>query len=242
MAVKFHLCDGTEIPAVSGEQMREIDRVAMEHTGPNLFQMMENAGRDVATFVCRQLGVGWQKARIAILAGSGGNGGGGICAGRHLSNHGAQIDLYLANPAHLSDIAAFQRKVYSYTRGHEISLAGLERNHYEFVIDALIGYGLHTAPRREMAELIELTQAKKTALLSLDVPSGVDATTGEIPGVPFRPDFTLTLALPKTGLLSADAGELYLADIGIPPGTYERLGIPVIDFFGDRYWVPLLKK
>jgi len=73
---------GMEVPAVTAEQMREVDRIAMQETGPNLFQMMENAGRNLAALSMELLGNGWQQASYLVLAGSGGNGGGGICAGR----------------------------------------------------------------------------------------------------------------------------------------------------------------
>jgi NAD(P)H-hydrate epimerase len=75
-------------------------------------------------------------------------------------------------------------------------------------------------------------------VLALDVPSGLDATTGEAPGHVVRPERTLTLALPKTGLFRL-AGDLYLADIGIPPELYARLGISLAPLFGSAYWVRL---
>jgi NAD(P)H-hydrate epimerase len=73
-------------------------------------------------------------------------------------------------------------------------------------------------------------------VLSLDVPSGLDATTGEAPGLVVHPERTLTLALPKTGLINVE-GELYLADIGIPPELYHHLGLSFEPFFAERYWV-----
>ncbi len=77
---------GVKVPAVTEAQMREIDHIAVEETGPNLFQMMENAGRNLALAAIGMLGDAWQDARVLVMAGSGGNGGGGICAARHLAN------------------------------------------------------------------------------------------------------------------------------------------------------------
>jgi NAD(P)H-hydrate epimerase len=74
----------------------------------------------------------------------------------------------------------------------------------------------------------------------LDVPSGLDATSGEAPGAVIRPERTLTLALPKTGLLHAP-GDLYLADIGIPPEVYRPLGVSFAPFFGDRFWLRIVR-
>ena len=86
-----------EVPSVTANQMREIDRIAVEETGSNLYQMMENAGRNLAIEVVDFLQEGWQKSNILILAGGGGNGGGGICAGRHLVNRNISVTVCLAS-------------------------------------------------------------------------------------------------------------------------------------------------
>ncbi len=109
----------------------------------------------------------------------------------------------------------------------------------QIVVDALIGYGLRGAPKGRTAELIELCLQHAARVLSLDVPSGLNATTGESLGPAISPDRTLTLALPKTGLRSVP-GDLYLADIGIPPEVYHPLGISFEPFFERRYWIPLV--
>jgi hypothetical protein len=66
--------------------MREVDRIAIEETGPNLYQMMENAGRNLALCAIDILGTDWSKAHVVVLSGTGGNGGNGICAARHVAN------------------------------------------------------------------------------------------------------------------------------------------------------------
>lgn len=68
--------------------------------------------------------------------------------------------------------------------------------------------------------------------MSLDVPSELDATTGQAPGILVRPNRVLTLALPKTGLASL-SGELWVANIGIPREVYDRVGVPVAPFHGE---------
>jgi NAD(P)H-hydrate epimerase len=108
------------------------------------------------------------------------------------------------------------------------------------VVDALIGYGLTEAPRDRAADLIERT-ADADRVCSLDVPSGVNATTGETPGVAADPDRVLTLALPKTGLTTVD-GDLLLGDIGIPVGVYRRLGMDFETPFRDAGRVPLHRR
>jgi YjeF-related protein N-terminus len=86
MPPRFGTDTGKEVPAVTAAQMREVDRIAIEETGPNLFQMMENAGSNLAAQALEALGVRWREALVVVLAGPGGNGGGGICAARHLAN------------------------------------------------------------------------------------------------------------------------------------------------------------
>jgi NAD(P)H-hydrate epimerase len=75
-------------------------------------------------------------------------------------------------------------------------------------------------------------------VISLDVPSGLDSTTGDTPGLVIRADATLTLALPKTGLAHFE-GDLYLGDIGIPPEVYKRLGMELDTYFKNKYWIPI---
>src|SRR6516165_4151568 len=101
---RFVTPNGVEVPAVDAVQMRDVDRIAVEETGPNLFQMMENAGRNLAQLAIDVLADRWQDAKILVLSGSGGNGGGGICAARHLANHNARVTLCLADPSKLQGV------------------------------------------------------------------------------------------------------------------------------------------
>ena len=231
-----------EVPVVTTEQMRKVDRIAIDETGPNLFQMMENAGRNLALQVMETLGAMWNRASITVLAGGGGNGGGGICAARHLANRGIDVKLCVAEPARLGSVPAFQRKVFAAAAGTEISIADLQRQSPDLIVDALIGYGLASAPAGLTAELIRWANHTAAPILALDVPSGIDSTTGEAPGEAIKPRRTMTLALPKTGLFSADTGDLFLADIGIPEGTYRRVAAAYIPPFEDRFWLPLTRR
>lgn len=227
-----------EVPILTTSQMREVDRIAMEETGPNLFQMMENAGRNLAEMALECLGEDWQRARIVVLAGTGGNGGGGITAARHLANRGAQVELCLAIPDRLSEVTAWQRKVFQSTAGKEVEFRNLNTSPVRLILDALIGYGLQSAPQGAFAELIHWANSTGAPIISLDVPSGLDSTTGVTPGEFIRPSCTMTLALPKSGLARAE-GELILADIGIPEETYRRAGVSCVSPFGNRFRVPL---
>jgi NAD(P)H-hydrate epimerase len=227
------------VPAVTAEQMREVDRIAMEEFGLGILQMMENAGRSLAENVLEMLdGV---QGQVTVLAGSGGNGGGGLCCARHLHNRGWEVRVALSKEAEaLAGTARDQFEILQAAGVRPIALSQVRDAlyHSRIVVDALIGYSLRGAPQGRIAELIDLCNQHATRTLSLDVPSGLDATTGRVPAQVVRPERTLTLALPKTGLRDA-CGELYLADIGIPPEVYQRLGLSFKPPFEDRYWIAL---
>ena len=230
---------GQLIPAVNEAQMREVDRIAVENFGLGLLQMMENAGRNLALYAIDLL-AGKEAPIITILAGSGGNGGGGICCARHLHNRGYQVNLILSKAANeLKGAAAQQWKILQQAGLTPVPSADTITaiQNANLVIDALIGYSLQGAPRGRTAELIELTNLHAASILSLDVPSGMNATTGETPGTYINPQSTLTLALPKTGLRNPAAGKLILGDIGIPPQVYDELGITFKPIFGKDYLV-----
>lgn len=141
---------GRPVPAVTAAQMREIDRIAMEETGPNLFQMMENAGANLAALAMELLE---EPEAVLALAGPGGNGGGGICAARHLANHGIGVWLCLSEPDRLGPVPALQRKIVQQTSAKELRPEQLGDLQPGLILDALIGYSLSGAPRGRAAEL-----------------------------------------------------------------------------------------
>jgi NAD(P)H-hydrate epimerase len=235
----FKTVTGIEVGAITTDQMREVDRIAMEETGPNLFQMMENAGRNLALQAIEILGHGWQKANIVVLAGLGGNAGGGICGARHLANRQANVQLALSNPDNLGDVPALQRKIFHSTSGKEVETSELINQNPDLILDAVIGYSLKGAPRGAALEFIHWANTTGAPILSLDVPSGVDSTTGDSEGEYMHAKWTMTLALPKTGLLPAKTGELYLADIGIPEGVYSKMGLEYNHPFENHYRIHL---
>jgi len=181
------------------------------------------------------------RGEVVVLAGSGGNGGGGLCCARHLHNRGFPVSVLLSKEAEeLTGTAAHQLRtlqaagVVPTAQGR----AGEVIRRSALVVDALIGYSLHGAPRGRAAELIASCNREARRVLSLDLPSGRDGTTGEAPGVAVVPRRILTLALPKTGLRYV-RGELYLADIGIPPAVYGALGLSFEWPVPGRYWISL---
>jgi len=237
----FRTEDGIVVPAVTADQMREVDRIAVEEFGLGILQMMENAGRNLAENVLDMLD--GDRGEVTILAGSGGNGGGGLCCARHLHNRGFTVWVVLnKEAAALTGAARNQLQILQAAGLQPVAPSQAEEviRRAQVVVDALIGYSLRGAPRGRVAELIELCNQHAARILSLDVPSGLNATTGETLGAVIRPERTLTLALPKPGLQHVP-GDLYLADIGIPPEVFQRLGLSFEPPFGERYWVRLEK-
>lgn len=219
--------------------MIEIDRIAMEETGPNLFQMMENARRNLSELTIETLGKKWKSQKIIVLAGTGGNGGSGICAARHLANHGADVKVCVTDTNKLKEVTAYQLHILKSTNAKIISIDELQNENPDLIIDAIIGYSLTGEPKGKTLELINWASQQLGIKLSLDVPSGVNSTTGEVAIHHIKPDLTMTLALPKTGLLPSITGELFLADIGIPAKVYEKLSFIYQSPFGDNYFVKL---
>jgi NAD(P)H-hydrate epimerase len=187
--------------------------------------MMENAGRNLAELTLTLLGESRNGSRVLVLAGTGGNGGGGLCAGRHLANHGLAVDYTLGDRDGLSEVTGRQLSLLELAGGREVDPVSPETGEADIVLDALIGYSLLGAPSGRSAELIRWLNAGNSRIISLDVPSGVDADSGLTPGEYVRPQTTLTLAWPKTGLLPRLTGELWLGDLGIPPAVYTRAGL-----------------
>ena len=217
--------------------MLEVDRIAIEETGPNLYQMMENAGRSLALEAQAMLGNGWHSAKIVVLAGTGGNGGGGLTAGRHLRNHGGDVVAIVTDADRLGKVPGRQLDLFRYAGG---DLIDNPPDDADLIIDAIIGYSLKGAPIGRALAFIEWANASGVPVLSLDIPSGIDASTGEAPGDAIVATRTMTHALPKQGLCSPNAGELVLADIGLPAEVYLRLGRPdALATFNGRYRVPL---
>ena len=230
------------LPAVTREQMREVDRLMIEEYGIRLLQMMENAGLNLADLVRRYLGRPLAGRRVAVLAGRGNNGGGGLTAARRLSAWGADVHVILSAAVdEFVDAAALQLGILERMNIPVRRFDGALPPH-EILIDALIGYSLAGAPRGLPRELIAAANESPAPVISLDVPSGLDVDSGEAVDEAVGATATVALALPKVGLLRPKArsyvGQLYLADISVPPDLYERLGLSVPPLF-DEY--PLIQ-
>ena len=211
--------------ALTAEQMAAVDELAEERYGVQLIQMMENAGRQLASHAITLLGGSVTGKNILVLCGPGNNGGGGMVAARHLHNWGASVQVALAVDAdRLKTVPAQQWRTVT---ALGLGAVDLENTETSLIIDALLGYRGAGDPRPPISEWIERANKSTARILALDLPSGLDASSGA-PGSPcIRASATLTLAAPKTGLFAEAAkpfvGEVYLADIGIPPEVFRNL-------------------
>lgn len=219
---EFRTVDGRWVTAVTADEMRRVDRIAIEDIGLNLLQMMENAGRALAWHVRDVTGGG---GPVLVAAGNGGNGGGGLAGARHLSNRGVPVEVVLDRaPDALTGAAAHQYEILDAmdVPVYDASLEHSELDRFSVCVDALIGYGLRGEVQGTAKQLIERLGKFQGPIVSLDVPSGLDATSGEVLGVALEPTRTVTLALPKTGLESV-SGSLFLTDIGIPKAVFDAV-------------------
>ncbi len=230
------------IPAVSVAQMRAVDRLMIEEIEISLVQMMENAGRALAAHARHLLGGDVRGRRIVVLAGSGGNGGGGVAAARRLSIWGADASVLLGQEAEAVQGVPAQQLAILRNMGevpiHGPGQAGADAEtlgRAALLLDALIGYSLRGAPREPIASVIRATNAAGPPVLALDLPSGLDGDAGTAAEPTIRATATLTLALPKVGLLKPEAqrwvGALHVADISVPEVVYRRLGLRVGPIF-----------
>jgi NAD(P)H-hydrate epimerase len=235
----------SEIPLLSTDQMREVDRLMIEEYHIELIQMMENAGRNLALLAKQMLEDELVDRPIVVLVGHGNNGGGGLVAARHLLNWGAWVQVLLTHqPESYEDIPAHQLAI---LQAMDLPLAwaeeGWELPPADLIIDAVIGYGLQGDPRGTAADLIRLANSSTAPVLSLDAPSGLDTTTGALFEPHINASATMTLALPKAGLVTEEAlsavGRLFVADISVPPQLYTHLGLDVPPIFGRDTILPV---
>jgi hydroxyethylthiazole kinase-like uncharacterized protein yjeF len=154
-------------------------------------------------------------ARVVLLVGSGDNGGDALYAGVHLARRGARVDALLLNPdrAHTRGLAAFR------SAGGRVAAAPAVLDRADLVLDGIVGIGGSGALRPEAAELVNRAELGGGLIVAVDLPSGVDAETGEVAGDAVHADATVTFGTWKPGLLvdpgARHAGATTLVDIGL---------------------------
>jgi NAD(P)H-hydrate epimerase len=213
---------------VTAEEMRRIDEITIREFGVDVLMLMENAGRAMATLARRMLKGTTFRKRITCLVGGGNNGGDGMVAARHLANWGADVNVIVGTTKdRMKEVPLGQLHILE-KMGIPILSTDYVLKENDLLIAALVGYGLEGNPRDRIAAIIKNANESGRPILALDVPSGMNATTGEAYDPCIKASATLTLALPKTGFLAPSAsmyvGDLYLADISIPGKVYRSFG------------------
>jgi hydroxyethylthiazole kinase-like uncharacterized protein yjeF len=213
---------------LTGQQMKEFDAQATQRYAIPSLILMENAGRSVVQILQENIS-SLSDCRIVVVAGKGNNGGDGLCATRHLLNEGASVKVFICGSPH-------ELSAETHTQATILERAGL-KPHYltgrsrlsalqtalqraDLVIDALLGIGVQGPVRGLLHPVIEQINACEAFVVAVDLPSGVDADTGQVGHVAVQADLTITLEHLKLGLLLYPgrdyAGEIIVAPIGYP--------------------------
>ncbi len=219
---------------VSRAEMTWLDRRAIVHYGIPEICLMENAGAGTARVAAEMLGGGASRG-VNILCGRGNNGGDGFVIARHLANHAAPIRIFVAGGAaavrpggaaftNLEIARRLRLPILDLSPGDSAALATLTAGCGLFV-DALFGTGLDRPVAGPDLEVIRAVNAARLPVLSVDVPSGLDADSGEPLGDAIRARRTAALAFAKQGFHRGrgpeHAGEVVVVDIGIPAQAVE---------------------
>jgi hydroxyethylthiazole kinase-like uncharacterized protein yjeF len=218
---------------VTPEQMREIDRRAIDEKGIPSLDLMESAGKVVAEEAALMLedqGLkDFKDAMVTVCCGRGNNGGDGLVAARYLKSKGAEVMVFIATPKrdggytpevqeNLKRAAAAGVSVHQ--TSEELVELDVRLRSSALLIDALLGTGASGRALGPMAKMIQRMNRADKKVLSVDIPSGLDGTTGHHSGPVIEADVTCTLGLPKSGLLAGPAkryvGRIKVCDIGFP--------------------------
>lgn len=210
---------------VTSAQMRAIDRETIDHLGIPGPELMEHAGRGIAEQMLADLIDSPESTRVAVFCGKGNNGGDGFVIARYLHQHGVKIKLFFIGPP---DKLSADAKL-NLNRAKEAGLRATEVTSTEslpadlqcdFAVDALFGTGFSGVPEGLAAEIIEYINLQDGLVVAVDLPSGLDADTGQAEGSVITAGCTYTLGLPKLGLYVSPgrelAGEVSVIDIGLP--------------------------
>ncbi len=219
---------------VDPDTMKVLDKKSIDEYGVPGIVLMENAGRSVVDAIMdrypRVLG-----KRVSIFCGRGNNGGDGFVVARHLRNRGVAVHLCLLSEVDgVRGDAAINLKIWR-NMGEEVntilSRQDIERHkkdivHSSLIVDAIFGTGLSKEPEGIFGDVIDLINSLNLPVVSIDIPSGLDGRTGMAIGRSVKADMTVTMALPKIGLVVYPgldyAGRLIVADIGMPHNLLEE--------------------
>ncbi|AAM25329.1 NAD(P)H-hydrate epimerase [Caldanaerobacter subterraneus subsp. tengcongensis MB4] len=213
---------------LTSQQMREVERIAIEKMGIPSICLMENAGKEVAWEVKRVMEENGLSSAV-VIAGRGNNGGDGYVVARNLYNWGIDVKVFVIGS--IGSISGDARVNLEAIRNLGIYVAEVtQKEHLKFlektlkdsdlVVDAIYGTGLRGEVTGLAKEVIELINQSEKFVVAVDIPSGLNADTGRVEGAAVKARITITMHFLKPGLLIYPgieyAGEVKIADIGIP--------------------------
>ena len=221
--------------ALGRDEIREIDRKAIEEYEIPGIILMENAGRNAAEEVLKML-PGADKARVVIFCGKGNNGGDGFVIARHLYNKGVDVSVYLTTEVArvLSDgDASTNLKILlnmnleiKELQGEHIGEVGKALHDYNIIVDAIFGTGLRGEVREPARTLITKINEADIPVVSVDIPSGLSCDDGVVLGAAVKATKTVTFVAAKMGFFQACGkeyiGELIVSDISVPRELIEE--------------------
>jgi hydroxyethylthiazole kinase-like uncharacterized protein yjeF len=223
------------ITYLTADEVAAVDKAATEVFGIGVPDLMGKAGLATATMARRMLG--GREGKIVCLVGKGNNGGDGLVAARQLASWGTKVVVILgAGRAELHDVPAQELMAVEQMK---VEVLGPDSPipPSDLIVDALLGYSSWGNPREPIATLIRKANESKVPVLAVDLPSGLDAGSGE-PGDPcIVASSTVTFGFPKSGFLNPRAarflGHLFLADISLPDLIYRRHGMDGRPFYKE---------
>lgn len=221
---------------LTAAEMREVDLVTAKRHRVQSLTLMENAGKSVAQFIQSRI-VDFTRRPIVVLCGKGNNGGDGFVAARHLLKLGAKPRVYLvADPREVKgDALTNMNRWKKVSKSFDVDRGGPESSWAPpsadaIFVDALLGTGARGVIEGRLREIIGGVNSRDRGciVVSIDIPSGLHADTGEVQGAAVVADYTVTFTSPKPGLLLAtgprNVGELAVRQIGSPPELVEEIG------------------
>ncbi len=212
------------------EEMRAMDRHAIEKLGIAEEILMENAGQAAASVLAREIGI--RERRFMIFCGVGNNGGDGFVVARKIHADGGHARVFiLGSPGKFRGAAAANLKILQRlpVEIHALESARKIRTdllHSHGIVDAIFGTGLDREVGGLHREIIERINGSGRKVLSLDIPSGVNGDTGAVMGCAVKADWTVAFGLPKAGNLLypgyGRCGRLFVCHISFPPSLHDR--------------------
>ncbi|MDO8733789.1 MAG: NAD(P)H-hydrate epimerase [Elusimicrobiota bacterium] len=212
------MCEVTIGQIISADEARGLDKIAVEKFSIPSIILMENAGKNTAEIILKK----FHPQQVAIFCGGGNNGGDGFVIARHLFNNDVKVKVFTA------------QKISKYTGDALINLNILQKikipltylsaqkikiPKVDLIVDALLGTGTKGKIREPYKKIIRKINSLKIPVVSVDIPSGIDADTGKKQGVAVKSNLTVTMVAIKKGLLINDgrklSGKIIVTDIGL---------------------------